>query len=258
MTAGGTSRWLQRQLHGGSPSPRVRPHGQPYGAAVPSHIPYTHIGCPPASHPDRRTKPQSKEEIKTSPLRRAAAGGRPPASPAASRTPRRCPGTKSSASSSAPAAERPRTPFPARQPPLGAHRPRSRLRLLQRGITQRADAPSWHGAQRPRRPRAGSRHRHSREEGRGGRGGGGGRRAGRQAAQAHAAEARPAPERNAGHLLLAPSPSPKDEIPGLGCQAAAPACLPCCPSLRMAAGCKVRAGTHLLAPSVLALPVFLS
>lgn len=236
-----------------SPTPRAALRGgstQPYpihAHRVPSRI---------SPRPTDKTPEQGGD--KTSPLRRAAAGGRPPASPAASSTPRRCPGTKSSASSSAPAAERPRTPFPARQPPLGAHRPRSRLRLLQRGITQRGDAPSWHGAQRPRRPRAGSRHRHSREEGRGGRGGGGGRRAGRQAAQAHAGEARPAPERNAGHLLLAPSPSPKDEIPGLGCQAAAPACLPCCPSLRMAARCKVRAGTHLLAPFVLALPVFLS
>lgn len=250
MATAAAPRWVPISS---SPTPRAALRGgstQPYpihAHRVPSRI---------SPRPTDKTPEQGGD--KTSPLRRAAAGGRPPASPAASSTPRRCPGTKSSASSSAPAAERPRTPFPARQPPLGAHRPRSRLRLLQRGITQRGDAPSWHGAQRPRRPRAGSRHRHSREEGRGGRGGGGGRRAGRQAAQAHAAEARPAPERNAGHLLLAPSPSPKDEIPGLGCQAAAPACLPCCPSLRMAARCKVRAGTHLLAPFVLALPVFLS
>lgn len=244
MTSGGTSRWLHRQHHGGSHLLKSDPTSSPYGAAVPSHIPYTHIyrmltRIPPRPTAKTPEQGEGKKKTKTSPLRRAAAGGRLPASPAASSTPRRCPGTKSFASSSAPAAERPLTPFPARQPPLGAQRPRSRLRLLQRGITQRGDARSWHGAQRPRQPRAGSRHRHSQEEGRGGKeggGGGGGRRVGSAGACCRGSASLGAKR---GHLLLAPSPSPKDEIPGLGCQPAAPACLPALLPL-LAHGCRMQ------------------
>lgn len=74
---------------------------------------------PPAALTDGENP---KRRMKISPLRRAAAAGRPPASPAASSTPRRCPGSpaplrpaassasSAASSSSSPAAERPRTP----------------------------------------------------------------------------------------------------------------------------------------------------